>query len=61
MDAPTRRIVINLALAVLLWATAAATQDRHVPVRTEPVATDVEVNLAGSAGKLSEIKTALLG
>ena len=38
MNAPSRHLAVSLALAALLWASAAAAQDRHVPVRTELVA-----------------------
>jgi RND family efflux transporter MFP subunit len=38
MDIPSRSLAISLGLAVLLWASAVAAQDRHVPVRTELVA-----------------------
>jgi RND family efflux transporter MFP subunit len=58
MCVPSRSLAISLGLAVLLWASAAAAQDRQVPVRTEPVAIEEVQQTHRVTGSLRAISRA---
>jgi multidrug efflux pump subunit AcrA (membrane-fusion protein) len=58
MDVPSRSLALSLGLAVLLWASAAAAQDRQVPVRTEPVAIEEVQQTHRVTGSLRAISRA---
>jgi RND family efflux transporter MFP subunit len=51
-------LALSLGLAVLLWASAAAAQDRQVPVRTEPVAIEEVQQTHRVTGSLRAISRA---
>jgi RND family efflux transporter MFP subunit len=40
MDVPSRRLVVSLGLAAILWTVAVVAQERQVSVRTAPVASE---------------------
>jgi RND family efflux transporter MFP subunit len=58
MDVPSRSLAISLGLAVLLWASAAAAQERQVPVRTAPVAIEEVQQTQRVTGSLRAVSRA---